>query len=307
MIHYELIKDLIWKQENFLMFDHRSKLWKFLDSSTLLTLIEERVRSLCYQAMSNFPRVNLSNLLSLDRINFTRILQEVSSILTSESHNKFNTNRDVIPLLEGKAFDLKTKQVRDLTKDDYFTATWGAKYDPIVKSEVLTTFLNQIMSENQNKLLILKERLYEIFFSHTSQKLFFCGNGYNGKDTLIRLIKKTLNIWISLLAFEQNSRFILHPGIDPYVRLLVISGIPKKSSINAEAFNNIFVTRERISTRSDIVIGSEIIRKGFHVIEFNSKFTHDPQEEFEYLIDDHIDEKLDTVEVRTAFFNWLLS
>lgn len=307
MIKYKSIKDTFHNGRELRKFDPSTKLWTLISSMEFRIIVGRKLRQLCDYAISH--HVDVTSLLNrLDRISLNVHRELCTYLMNRDISEQINNKRNLVPFSNGKVLDLVSREVRDLTKDDYFSMTCNFEYDYDTKSETLDNFLNQIMCGDQDKLSLLRRVLYKSFFGNKQTNSFFSGDGYSGKSTLIHLIEKTLGMWCAIFGSMSKRDMEIIADSRPYIRVLIMSEIPKiHLSGNEKIFNNIFVLSKKITNTCIATSDGNAVRRRVDIVEFDARFTHDPQEEFEYPIDDNIDKKLNTEEVRSAFLNWILS
>jgi len=230
-------------------------------------------------------------------------------------------------------YDLKEGIFRKIHCQDYISFTCGYDYNPIINKEIRGDIMKFLWSLFENEetmnyfiktlsLCLCGENKFQEFYIHT-------GIGSNGKSTMLILLKvsfgKYLKIMdISFLTKESKGQSDATPDLaDKKGCRLVITSEPEKSDmlqvnklkrltgdcvITARAlFKNPIEYKPQFKTfiqGNDIPKLSKLdlaIQRRIRVVNFPFKFTYNPIEENERLIDIDLEKKLITLEWKQQF------
>ena len=129
------------------------------------------------------------------RVPSEKITKYISEfLLNPEITKKLDMNHEYLPVKGGKVVNMRTKQVRDRVKEDYFTYEIEVEYKPTAQSGVWDKFLEDIMLDDKVMIEFLQIMFgYGITGLTEEQKFFIlCGEGANGKSTLLNALKSVV-------------------------------------------------------------------------------------------------------------------
>ena len=109
----------------------------------------------------------------------------------NEFVKKLDNNTELFPILDGKKINLRTKEITDRTRDDFFTFEAPVTY--LKKTPNADIYFKGIMINKQNR-EYLRNVLGYCLTGDTTAQIFFIwyGSGSNGKSKLCNLLKKIL-------------------------------------------------------------------------------------------------------------------
>ena len=101
---------------------------------------------------------------------------------------KLNSNVDYLPITNGKKVNLKTGEVSDRDKNDYFS--FECSVEVTKTTEQADKFFKQVMPNKENREYLRKVLGY-ILTGNMDARVFFIwyGDGSNGKSVIMRLLK----------------------------------------------------------------------------------------------------------------------
>ena len=105
---------------------------------------------------------------------------------------KLDNKKEFMPIKNGKKIDLRTLEISDRNKDDYFTFFSDVEY--VLETPIADNFFNSIMPNEKDRERLRRILGYQIT-GETFLQYFFIwyGSGRNGKSLLIKCIEKILS------------------------------------------------------------------------------------------------------------------
>jgi P4 family phage/plasmid primase-like protien len=119
----------------------------------------------------------------------------LTEILDPGFINKLDSDIYSLPLKGGLIINLKTKEIRERVKTDYFTTEVQVPYDPHCNMEKFMTFIHNIMLDKQDLIDYLQIILGSCITGNISLRkliVFYGPSSGNGKSTLIQLMSEIL-------------------------------------------------------------------------------------------------------------------
>lgn len=119
--------------------------------------------------------------------------------------DKLDSNNDLFPIKGKRVINLRTGEVRERVRDDYFSFECPVNYDPNASSEVIDRFLADITLKEEGLPEYLQAILGSCLTGHTFLQeiyIFHGPEGGNGKSTLIGLMTAILGKYFCQLSKE---------------------------------------------------------------------------------------------------------
>ena len=103
--------------------------------------------------------------------------------------NKIDSSENMLPIKNGLVIDLKTKNVRERTREDLFTYELNVSITE--QTPNATKFFSELMSNDKIKLNVFRRMLGYSITGNCDSKCFFglIGSGDNGTSALMRIIQ----------------------------------------------------------------------------------------------------------------------
>jgi len=232
---YEWIEDKkLWiKQEPIFI---RTKIYNILKPIILQHLNKHDKESDEYKIINNaLYRIKKS----LNR----RGLHEALICLTFDGNfeNIINKNHEYLPIKNNRVINLKTLEIRERTRDDYFTVELNIDYltSPILHAE---TYFKSLMNNNEELYNYLQRILGYCITGETMEKslFIFYGFGDNGKSALINILHAILGPFFTTLSDKVILKRDTSNSTTPelvslhHTRLGVLNESNEDSVLNAE-------------------------------------------------------------------------
>jgi len=188
------------KNERLYIFNENTRLWELRRFESLIldinSILSRFLQNNDYSEESkNALQKIISSVKSLTAIN--KFLKEQISNLDDslEVENLFDKNTELFPIADNMVIDLKTKQVRERKKTDYFTKTTNRKYLDSPDTKFVYDYLGEVLSTSDNvyKNYMLSTIGY-ILSGRNDKKRFFIllGEKDTGKSLFINLLLQIL-------------------------------------------------------------------------------------------------------------------
>jgi putative DNA primase/helicase len=133
----------------------------------------------------------------------------------SKRANELDTNGWLLPCVNG-VLDLKTGQLREHRRSDFYTAALGIAYDPKAKAPTWTRFLGEVFAENQTLIDYIQRAAGYCLTGEVGEHVLFIlyGTGSNGKSTFLSALQAVFGPFMrpaapGLLMATQSER---HPA-----------------------------------------------------------------------------------------------
>ena len=201
----ETVKDeikIIGSDKDFYRYEKKSKLWLCESKQQYMSYVADFFNNLGKTIseitkklgglVKNKEIAKLINLLDTTAF-LTSIVERSSGRLQDNEFVKKleNTLKDHLPILNGKKINLRTKEISDREKTDYFSFELPVDY--VTETPNANKFFSQIMPNKINRKFLQKCLGYTITGDTTAQVFFIMyGDGSNGKSVLLRLLRKIL-------------------------------------------------------------------------------------------------------------------
>ena len=269
--------------------------------------------------------------------NIREIINRYTEYLIDEKFVSHLNPRSLLPVANKQVVNLKTGQVRDRLKSDYFTQEIPVAYNPDSRSELWENSISQIMVNDVEKVRFLQEIIgYSISGDASEGKIiFFIGDTKSAKSFLMILIgmimgKFATNLNRSVLIRTKRSS----DEPDPFVaslenkRIGIIDNLEQRDIINvakykALASNEKYVYRKLFSndvenTQSDHVLflavnhcprfkeSDDSLWERMVFIDFKARFTENPSKDYEFPIDKKLLSKLGDEKEKEAVLKWMI-
>ena len=233
--------------------------------------------------------------------------------------------------------NLKTGEVRERTKTDYFTQEIPVKYNPNSRSNLLDNTINQIMLYDKEKINFLQEILgYSITANCEEGKIFlFIGETRGGKSILMNLLESTLGVFSTFLGksvLVNTTRTSDLP--DPFIaelknkRVGIINDMGQTDIIHTGKMKNLaenekYPFRLLFSNKIEKTVSKHVlfitsnhkpifpetddsIWQRLVLVEFKAKFVENPEKKDEFKADRKLRSKLESPEEKEAFLKWMI-
>ena len=164
--------------------DQKSEMWVYINGIYLpqgKTEIKERLRSLLGKWYSIWM--------------FNQVLAKVEADTYIEAENFFeNNNQNELPVKNG-ILNVITKELMPFTKDKIFFNKLPINYNPLAFCPQVEQFLKEVLADESDRLVFYEMGGYCLLKEYKYEKAFMLvGNGRNGKDKSLELIKRTIGI-----------------------------------------------------------------------------------------------------------------
>ncbi len=231
--------------------------------------------------------------------------------------------------------NLKTGEVKERTKTDYFTVEIPVKYDPTAHSKLWDTIINQIMLFDKEKINFLQEILGYCLSGDCQEGklLMLIGESRAGKSIIINLLELILGNFSTFL----NKSLIINTGKasdspEPFMaelknkRVGIMNELQQTDVINTTKFkilatNEKYTYRvlnsndiEKTDSRHVILLASnhkpifpetdQSIWERLVIINFNARFIDEPKNANEFKVDRKLNIKLR--DEKEAILKWLI-
>lgn len=253
----------------------------------------------------------------LHKLNNHYCYQFVEFLSVKNKINKNNINNEIseeIPINDGKVLNLKTLEIRDRNKNDFYTfeIPYSFYNSNFLENSNEFIFINEIMNYDSKLVNVLQKILgYSLTKETGEQSLFiFYGDGANGKSTLIKYIREIFGNY----SIMCNKEIFISKGKDnrgrattelnciKRKRLSIIEELGSKDKIDIERFKlltgnelikcrELYKKEEEISNYSKFIIcTNELPNFGFkdssitrrlQYIPFTQRFVDNPIKEGE--------------------------
>ena len=248
---------------------------------------------------------------------------------------------NVIPLKGGKLINLQTGEIRNRTKEDYFTYEKDFEYlgKDETKTEIIDDFFNLLCCKNKEKKQYLKMVMGQSITNYIKNKcfyIFYGSEGNNGKSTLMATMNKIFDdlytaIPDSLLYAENKDKIsdtqfgslvgkTIGTSIEPkdkYTNDEILKLLTGGDSINCRRlYSDMFTYTPKIKIfillNNVIKIGNigndHIMYKRTRVINFDAEFVNepDPSKPNQYKADKDLENKLTTI-YKNEFFTYIVN
>jgi P4 family phage/plasmid primase-like protien len=122
-----------------------------------------------------------------------------AKLIDSSFSDKLNSKSFLLPIKEGKVFNIENGQVEERLREHYFTREFPVSYKPNAKSDKLDNFLKDLMRNNDEMVEFLKDLIGYFTTGDISMQyiLFFTGGGSNGKTTFMEMLAKVFGQFYS--------------------------------------------------------------------------------------------------------------
>jgi putative DNA primase/helicase len=332
--------------------DEKKKLWQEGGIETLVNLIMVHTRPVIWDIYTRQKQIRnnnekeenrCKNLLNLYKkmgdVNFVCNIAKLVKERTYDDTiiNNLDSNNDLLPIKNGKVINLRTKEIRNRTMDDYFTFECPIEYDYNANSQIITSFINDITLGDESLKLFLQEVFGSCLTGHIHNKyiyILFGPKGMNGKTTVINMMAKILGSFFKVADRDIFLKAGSHgKNIDPFlaelrgVRMTVFCEVEDGDKINEGLIKRF--------TGGDKIIGKPLYKSPIQfdphckcfiltnnkpecsmdqatwqrnvMIPFNCYYTDNPIHQNERLIDPHFkDTILEDNSAMNAFFKWLV-
>lgn len=260
-----LVKKRVWKQSESVFLENicMRELEKSINKYTELILEEMKENGESEETIEkkkNMYKKVLDYVLS--RKNTKNIFK---SLLSSTHNDEFeglkNQTAHLLPIKGGKVIDLKTKEVRERTREDLFTFELDVDYCRGCDYSKVIDFFSGLSCGNKDLL-----RYFQLFLGYCltgevdERSLFvFFGTGLNGKSTLTNIMKKILGPFFTscsesvLLNQERRSGATPELVCLQSARLAVLAETDKEEKLNAKRVKNL--------TGGDIIYARDLYQK----------------------------------------------
>ncbi len=240
-----------------------------------------------------------------------------------------------IPVSGKQVVNLRTGEIKERLKTDYFTQEIPVKYNPNAYSELWEKTINQIMLHDKGMIGFLQEVLgYAISGDCQEGKLIMLiGDSRAGKSILINLLESLLGNFSTFL----NKSLILNTGKasdapEPFMaelknkRVGIMNELQQSDIINPSKFKTLATNEkytyrvlnsndiEKTESNHVILLASnhkpvfpetdQSIWERLLIINFKAKFTDEPKSENEFIVDRKLNVKLQSE--KEAFLKWLV-
>ena len=262
--------------------------------------------------------------------NINEILPQYVEYTIDENFPLLLNPSGYIAVKDNKIVDLKTGQVRDRVKTDYFTSELQLKYDPAAVSQLWERTLEQIMLYDKNKIRLLQEVLgYCLSGSCKEEKLIMIiGDTNSAKSFIVNILDYILGYLFTGLnsSLLVGRRKISFPAELKNKRIGVITDLEEtdvirtdklKSLVSNNKYANKFLHSdfvEKTSLRHVIIVTSNSRPKFSEsnlsawekllVINFDAKFIEKPKAKNEFQVNRTL---FDTLKLEEeAILKWII-
>lgn len=164
--------------------DKSSEVWIYKDGIVIpqgKSILKENLR----QLMGDEYNIWLSN----------QVIAKIEADTPVEPQEFFNTNYvSEVPVLNG-ILDLKTKELKPFDENKIFFNKVNARYDPEAKCPEIQKFLNSTFLTEEDAEVFYEIGGFCLWKEYKFEKAFMMvGNGRNGKDKSLELIKRMLGV-----------------------------------------------------------------------------------------------------------------
>jgi len=204
--YVKLIKDhikIIGKEQDVYFYDEKIKLWKCetkeVYDAFMADYLNETGKSLfkCYKTLAKKIKKDKKLKKSIkekqtlfDSAGFisTIITRSTGKLQDNKFVTKLNVNPDFLPIQNGKKIDLRTGQITERTKEDYFS--YECPVTLTDKLEHAEKFFSQVMPKTELREYLRKVLGY-CLTGNMDARCFFIwyGDGSNGKSVIMKLLK----------------------------------------------------------------------------------------------------------------------
>jgi P4 family phage/plasmid primase-like protien len=226
---------------------------------------------------------------------------------------KLNSFKYLIPFFNG-VYDLNKNEFRDAKRNDYINLTVNYKYSPEKRNPKVMKFVNQVLPNENVRDYVLKEFSKCLNGDIPNTKfLIFIGNGANGKSQLLNLMKITMGEFGEKMESTLLTRKRSNPNETSTEKLKLLN---KRFAFLSEPEDG---EKFNIGLLKELTGSEEIVARGLYsapvsfimevklflacnelpevkgedtaiwrrisVIDFPSKFVHNPTEDNEYPLD----------------------
>ena len=155
-----------------------------------------------------------------------------------------------LPTKNGKFIDLKTKEVRQRTKKDYFTFELDVNYDKETRFPNVMKLINPMFLFRNDLINFVHRRLGYCLSENYDNKEFYVwhGNGDNGKSAVMNIMKDILKKYYATASrsvFVQSSKNVDSRSASPHLitlknkRIAIFSELKENEILNATEIKRI--------------------------------------------------------------------
>lgn len=191
--------------------------------------------------------------------------------LDKEFETKLNSKPNELPIKNKRIINLKTKAIRERTKDDFFSFELDCDYIQNCNYDKVIDFFSGICCQNEDLIDYMKRLFGYCLTGEISDRSLhiFWGVGRNGKSTVIDIIRKILGKKLFVTCSENvllksNSSSSTSPELVRIqgARLIVLSETDKQEKLNSKRIKGL--------TGGDEIVARQLFREQ---IEFNPQAT----------------------------------
>lgn len=222
---------IIGKEQDVYFYDKCSKLWKCetkeVYNGCMADFLNETGKSLlkCYkkivaamEEMDDDENIKILKQINTLKTNFDSssyindiITRSTGKLQDNKFVTKLNNTADYFPIKFGKKVDLRTLEVTDRVKQDYFSIE--CPVDMTKHTKHADKFFEQVMPDKDNREYLRKILGYSLSGSMDARCFFiWYGDGSNGKSVIMRIMKEILKEF-----YHQCGKGIFMKGSDEKV------------------------------------------------------------------------------------------
>lgn len=193
--------------------------------------------------------------------------KSIIELITNSFHkadfmNQVNTSEHILPIKNGRVINLKTLEIRERVREDYFTYELDVDYTK--EQPNASKFFSQLMCDDKDKLKVFQRMLGYSITGNIDAKCYFVliGCGDNGKSALMRVIKKLFGqMYVAIqksILFSENR---MKSDLMPYLACLagMRFGVYNEPSDKLEMNESMI----KAITGGDEIIGKKLYRDPF--------------------------------------------
>lgn len=126
---------------------------------------------------------------------YNQVINKLEPDTFIEPDKFFENNRiDEIPVLNG-VLNLKSRELKDFSPEKIFFNKMPINYNPIAKCPKIESFLKEVLSNPDDRLVFYELGGFVLWGEYFIEKaIMFVGDGRNGKDKSLELIKRCIGI-----------------------------------------------------------------------------------------------------------------
>jgi putative DNA primase/helicase len=126
---------------------------------------------------------------------YNLVISKIEPDTFIEIDNFFIQNHlNEIPVLNG-ILDIETRELKEFTPDKVFFSKLPIYYDPNAECPQIDKFLSEVFSNEDDRLIFYELGGFSLLRDYRFEKAFMLvGNGRNGKDKTLELLKRSLGI-----------------------------------------------------------------------------------------------------------------